>query len=347
MEVILDRVKPAHIILTFIFHSFDFILSANHNLSSFATSIFLTNTLAFLINLFQPQNQWLPGQDGEFAAKNDITELNYAENQFDMFGYAKFLPMSGSDFENAMLMNNVRSCPRTRANQQFFTYPNDIPQLVDWSQEGVVAPVLDQKMCKASWSISVVGVIESKIAIADLKNGISSPFMRLSIQELIDCTMENNGCSGGKPATAIDFFKTANLPIVTEEQYPLTLVDQECKIPKHNTGVFIKKNNKLCNVKEEELLRLIARGPVVALVNAKSWQHYIRGVIKRACLTTDKEPNHVILIVGYDLSDEIPYYIVRNSWGENFGDNGYVKVAIGDNVCGIANEIFYIDVVGP
>lgn len=69
------------------------------------------------------------------------------------------------------------------------------------------------------------------------------------------------------------------------------------------------------------------------------WQYYLGGIIQYHC---DKNPvhlNHAVQIVGYDRSGDVPYYFVRNSWGVNFGDNGYVKIEIGKNLCGIASQV--------
>lgn len=80
--------------------------------------------------------------------------------------------------------------------------------------------------------------------------------------------------------------------------------------------------------------------------NALSWQHYIKGIIKDDCNGDDNELNHSALIVGFDRSGAVPYYIVQNSWGEDFGENGFVKVAIGRNSCCIASEVSLVKMDG-
>ena len=86
---------------------------------------------------------------------------------------------------------------------------------------------------------------------------------------------------------------------------------------------------------EDELLESIAiHGPVAAAVNALSWQNYLGGVIHFHCDGAFSSLNHAVQIVGYDKSAAIPFYIVRNSWGTVFGDNGYLYIAIGNNMCG-------------
>lgn len=86
---------------------------------------------------------------------------------------------------------------------------------------------------------------------------------------------------------------------------------------------------------EEELLTTLAlHGPVAVAVNALNWQTYLGGVIQFHCDGAPQSLNHAVQIVGYDRTADIPFYIVRNSWGKDFGDNGYLYIAIGKNVCG-------------
>ncbi|KAJ8931924.1 hypothetical protein NQ314_015122 [Rhamnusium bicolor] len=80
-------------------------------------------------------------------------------------------------------------------------------------------------------------------------------------------------------------------------------------------------------------------GPVAVAINALPWQHYIGGIIQFHCDSNPFKLNHAVQIVGYDLTSEVPYYIVRNSWGKDFGDNGYLYIAIGKNMCGLAHEV--------
>lgn len=83
-------------------------------------------------------------------------------------------------------------------------------------------------------------------------------------------------------------------------------------------------------------------GPVTVAVSASTWQNYIGGIIQSHC---NGDLNHSVQIVGYNLNAEVPYYIIRNSWGEDFGDNGYSYIAIGSNQCGVAYEVASLTVV--
>lgn len=94
---------------------------------------------------------------------------------------------------------------------------------------------------------------------------------------------------------------------------------------------------KTCTVfslmnREDLLLSYISKSPVSAALNALPWQFYIGGILNN-CENSMDSLNHAAEIVGYNLGEN-PYYILKNSWGPDFGDNGYIYVAIGNNECG-------------
>lgn len=97
---------------------------------------------------------------------------------------------------------------------------------------------------------------------------------------------------------------------------------------------------------EDYILSTLANiGTVAVAINALTWQYYLDGVIQYHCGSSPKLLNHAVQIVGYDLSAEIPHYIVRNSWGKDFGEHGYLYIAIGENLCGLANEVSVLTVL--
>lgn len=77
-------------------------------------------------------------------------------------------------------------------------------------------------------------------------------------------------------------------------------------------------------------------------MNALTWQYYLGGVIQFHCDNSIESLNHAVQIVGYDMTDPTPFYIVRNSWGTLFGDKGYLYLAVGENVCGKCKFIILI-----
>lgn len=84
--------------------------------------------------------------------------------------------------------------------------------------------------------------------------------------------------------------------------------------------------------REDLLLSYISKSPVAVAVNALQWQYYVSGILGQ-CENSMTSLNHAAEIVGYELGDN-PYYILKNSWGTDFGVDGYINIAIGNNECG-------------
>lgn len=97
--------------------------------------------------------------------------------------------------------------------------------------------------------------------------------------------------------------------------------------------------SSLVNQEHRILNHLVTSGPVTVGINALNWQYYLGGIIQNHCDGNPANLNHAVQIVGYDRTGDVPYYIVRNSWGKDFGDHGYAKIEIGRNLCGIATQV--------
>ncbi|KAG1681410.1 Cathepsin O [Nymphon striatum] len=204
---------------------------------------------------------------------------------------------------------------------------NEIPQKFDWRGKGVLTEIKDQKSCGACWAFSVVETVETMYALK------SKSLVDLSVQQVIDCSADGNKCNGGDTCQTLKWLVDDRVKIELEKDYPTTLVNEACRAKHPPDGVTVR--NFACHnftSNEFEILKTIAyHGPVVAAVNSRSWHDYLGGIIQYHC---DDKVDHAIQIVGYDLTGEVPFYIVRNSWGSSFGHDGYLYVKIGANVCG-------------
>ncbi|XP_043201147.1 cathepsin O-like [Amphibalanus amphitrite] len=208
--------------------------------------------------------------------------------------------------------------------------PAGLPARVDWRERGVVTSVRNQADCGACWAFSTVEVLESMNALR------TGNLTRLSVQQLIDCSTNNLGCTGGDVCWALEWM--AENGVVPDKQYPLKLKDQACVLRSTAGGVRLKSYRCAAMVGDEEgILRLLAtQGPVAVGADATSWQDYVGGIIRFNC---ERELNHAVQIVGYDMTGAVPYYIVRNSWGTEFGLDGYLHVAVGSDLCGLSEEV--------
>ncbi|XP_043516352.1 cathepsin O-like [Frieseomelitta varia] len=220
-----------------------------------------------------------------------------------------------------------------------------IPSKFDWRDKGVITPVRSQGSCGACWAFSTVEVVESMYAI---KNGT---LYTLSVQEMIDCAKNSNfGCEGGDICSLLSWLLASKVQIFQEFTYPLVGKTGTCKLGKtidKTPGIKIRDFtcDSFVDAEDELLITLATHGPVAAAVNALSWQNYLGGVIQYHCDGSFDNLNHAVQIIGYDKSAAIPHYIIKNSWGTNFGDKGYMYIGIGSNLCGIANQVSSLNVL--
>jgi KDEL-tailed cysteine endopeptidase len=126
--------------------------------------------------------------------------------------------------------------------------------------------------------------------------------------------------------------------IESAARYPYNAEDQTCHAHKPDFIAHIDSYKVLPANNEKQLLHAVSRRPVTVGVNASSWQFYKSGVITQEC--TD-ELDKGVLVVGYDLSGPTPYWILKNSWGTEWGEDGYVRLEYGKNECGIAKMASY------
>ncbi|KAM4555988.1 cathepsin O [Odontesthes bonariensis] len=210
----------------------------------------------------------------------------------------------------------------------------ELPAKFDWRDKAVVAPVQNQLACGSCWAFSVVGAIQSVGAIG------SSQLEQLSVQQVVDCSYRNAGCHGGSPSQALSWLKQTRLKLVTQSEYPYRAKRGICHFfSQSHDGVAIKNFTVHGFSGQEEAMmgQLVEHGPLAAIVDAVSWQDYLGGIIQHHC--SSQWSNHAVLIVGYDTTGEIPYWIVQNSWGTTWGNEGYVYIKIGGNICGIADSV--------
>jgi len=232
------------------------------------------------------------------------------------------------------------------------------PTKVDWSQKGAVSKVKDQGMCGSCWAYSATQGIESAVFMATGK--LPPP---LSPQQIISCDRNlAAGCSGGDLPTALNYVKNAG-GIDSAADYPSTSADSgkngTCKWDKKELAKVSGfkyalppcRNGTCANQDENVLAAALAKfGPLSVCVNAGDghWEFYEQGMIwppaAHPCSGAAKEIDHCVQLVGYDRSTDKPYWKVRNSWGEVWGDEGYMRLQFGVNACGIADEAVIVNV---
>jgi len=211
-----------------------------------------------------------------------------------------------------------------------------IPKSIDWRKSGAVTSVKNQQKCGSCWAFSATGALEGQHF---RKTG---ELVSLSEQNLVDCVRDSNGCDGGRMADAFQYIKN-NHGLDTEESYPYLAEDEICHFNETNIGATDLGYTQIESGSEEDLMKAIATvGPVsVSIEVTDHFRSYVGGVFYDDTCTGSL--NHGVLAVGYGTTDDgKDYWIVKNSWGAEWGLNGYILMARNrSNNCGIANDASY------
>uniref|UniRef100_A0A803NAF3 Vignain n=1 Tax=Chenopodium quinoa TaxID=63459 RepID=A0A803NAF3_CHEQI len=257
-----------------------------------------------------------------------------------------FADMSTNEFGSYFAGSKIHYHRTLRGNKtdgsESFTYAgvDNVPKSVDWRAKGAVTPVKYQGHCGGCWAFSTAASVEG---INQIKTG---KLVSLSEQELVDCdTSQNRGCNGGLMDWAFAFIEQKG-GLTTEENYPYIATQGICNIFKMSSPkVSINGHEDVPVNNEDALLKVVANQPVSVAIDAGShdMQFYSEGVFSGQCGT---ELNHGVAVVGYGTSlDGTDYWIVKNSWGEQWGEKGYIRMKRGipdkQGLCGIAMEASY------
>ncbi|GFR45554.1 hypothetical protein Agub_g6948 [Astrephomene gubernaculifera] len=245
----------------------------------------------------------------------------------------------------------------------------EAPRAMDWRDKGAVTQVKNQGQCGSCWAFSAVGAIEGVNALA------TGQLTQLSEQQLVDCDTDTNmGCSGGLMDDAFKYV-LSNGGLDSEADYGYW--------SGYGMGFWCNKRKQADrhvvsidgyeDVPQDEtsLRRAVGHQPVaVAICAGAGMQFYSRGIISSCC----EGLNHGVLVVGYNVSSSSSsdgagsqqqvkeggtaaaaagaeadaggdsFWIVKNSWGPSWGEEGYFRLKMGEGpmgLCGIASAASY------
>jgi cathepsin L len=208
-----------------------------------------------------------------------------------------------------------------------------LPTSLDWRTKGAVTGIKNQGQCGSCWSFSTTGSTEGCHFISTGK------LVSLSEQNLVDCSTSqgNQGCDGGLMTQAMQYI-ISNGGIDTESSYPYTAEDGTCSYSAANSGATLTGFVNVNAGDENDLQAKVNTGPTSVAIDASqsSFQFYSSGVYSDPNCSTS-QLDHGVLAIGWGVSSGTAYWIVKNSWGTDWGQAGYIWMARNSgNMCGIA-----------
>jgi len=281
-----------------------------------------------------------------------IAALN-GKSKNQVYGLNKFSDMSPQEFKATYLGSRPTAPPKAKVRRSPILVR---ATSVDWRTKGAVTPVKDQGQCGSCWAFSATEEIESMYILAN------NTAIELAPQQIVSCDTTDYGCGGGWTTDAFNYVATAG-GIEPDSDYPYTSGASgdsgTCSV---NTQDFaVKLNSKsafsyatppctsgsTCTNQDEGTMQnnCAATGPVSVCVNAATWQDYSGGVLTSNCPSDYNDLDHCVQVVGFNTdSTGQKYWIVRNSWNTSWGDQGYIYIAIGSNLCGIADLATFAEI---
>lgn len=218
---------------------------------------------------------------------------------------------------------------------------SSLPLSVDWREKGAVTSVKDQGQCGSCWAFSSTGAVEGAWAI------FKGQLLDLSEQELVDCatglSYGSSGCNGGQMDGGFKYVIEHGQCLLAVYPYTSGVSETGGVCQKCSSSISMSSCSDVKSNDQVSLKVAVVQQPVAIAIEADTryFQSYSGGVLDAASCGTNLD--HGVLIVGYGTEDGMNYWLVKNSWSDTWGEQGYVKILRSDStndagICGIAME---------
>lgn len=244
-----------------------------------------------------------------------------------------------------------RSSTVLGADENTFNYIDQgFPKEFDWRTKIDIGPVYSQGMCSGCWAFTTAQVVGDSTAIATGKRTSVSPY------HLLSCDNLDSECSTGNMATAYAWINVQEKGVLTASEFP---EGSSCDVAKNPETIGVKIEG-YCEVAPLEgvssamnLMQALKQQTVAIGLNVKPLQLYGGGIVRLAdCPPASDDPllaiNHAAVLVGwgYDEASKQAYWIMKNSYDDDWGEDGYAKLSMeigegGYGTCGLYTEQNY------
>lgn len=273
---------------------------------------------------------------------NSNQSFHIGVNNFSDLTHSEFMQRHGGCYkipEEAIIDN---STVRSTGSTYLPALNANIPASIDWRTLGAVTPIKNQGQCGSCWAFSTSGSLEGQTF---RKTG---KLVQISEQNLVDCARNCFACRGCWMDTAFQYIRD-NRGIDSEQGYPYYA--RPLGYCYYNINYKVAEDTGFVDLPsgdEQALMTAVATiGPISVAIDATkpSFMSYRSGVyIEPYCGNTLRALDHAVLVVGYghDEISGLDYWLVKNSWGTYWGEQGYIRMARNrNNQCGVATKASY------
>ncbi|CAK4717163.1 unnamed protein product [Aphanomyces euteiches] len=201
---------------------------------------------------------------------------------------------------------------------------------IDWTTNKCNSAVKDQGYCGSCWAFSSLGTAEFAHCLA------TGEKLDLSEQQVVDCDNRVSlGCNGGVPSLALDFERNG---MCTEDAYPyksgISGLTGTCQTSCSKKTLTLGTTKRTSG--ESNLINALNIQPVTVIVEAGNpfWRNYKNGILTQC---PGARSDHAVVAVGYGTAGSIDFYKIKNSWGEWWGERGYMRLQRNVGTKGICN----------
>jgi len=284
----------------------------------------------------------------EFTSKYQIFKSNFVNSAMKLsnkkithkVGVTKFFDLTPAQFKKHYRNLRIKSQKSLRGQRIVINKAAPVPVAWDWRQHGAVGPIKDQGQCGSCWTFSTVGNVEGLDFIHH------KTLQNFAEQQIVDCDTagQDDGCNGGWMENAMDYITQVGGLMLTAD-YPYTATDSSdgdtCNFDVTKVHVKLNGHKMAGTTNEVKIAAMLQQtAPLAIALNADPFQDYVSGIINLDHDDCDPtQLDHGVTLVGYGTEDKTDYWIIKNSWGADWGENGFVRLARGTGCCGVNTHV--------
>lgn len=272
------------------------------------------------------------------ANKRFVEDFNKNDKVLHKVALNKFACSTPAEYQTLLgVIPQLAERTTQQTHRPVVSTAND-PESFDWREKGAVNPPKNQGGCGSCWAFSAIAGEEGTYFVT------SGKLLVLSEQNIVDCTFTCYGCFGGLPELGLgQALNNQQRKFQLDSDYPYTAVQEACRFDLQRGVADI---SAITMYRQEKDLQpnLLKWGPTSVCIDASgnSFMLYSGGVYEGTDCGTIQ--NHAVCAVGYGTDNGTPYWIVRNSWGPDWGEQGYIRMLKNVNVCNIQGTITGIEI---